>query len=274
MDIVLAMSHVLDRSTQSGRLDTLPPLPTFLVIGAQKSATRWLRYNLGKHAEIYASPYEIGFFNSPKRVAELGVEWYRAQFDGWQGEPIVGEATPGYMMWRHEPRAVAERIRSIVPDVRLFAILRNPIDRANSAMVHHIKHERLHPRSRLRELTEGRAPEDDKLGLVAGGWYAASLKPFRELFGGQLLVLLHDDIRDDPRGVYETALGHVGGTPGFVPPGLEELVYSNQQGESAQWKREVSPQDREHLHQFFRDDLGELERMIDRDLSIWEPAST
>jgi Sulfotransferase domain len=262
------------RGTSSDTCRSLPPLPTFLVIGAQKSATRWLRYNLGEHPEVFASPYEIGFFNSPKRITTLGVDWYRAQFDGWNGEHIVGESTPGYMMWRHEPRVVAEQIKRIIPDARLFAVLRNPIDRANSAMVHHIKYERLHPRSSLRDLADKKAPEQDKLGLVAGGWYAASLEPYRELFGDQLLVFLHDDIRDDPHGVYETALRHVGATPDFVPPELDELVYSNQQGESAQWKRDVSPGDREELHRYFRDDLRELERAIGRDLSMWAPASS
>jgi Sulfotransferase domain len=268
------MSQTADRLAIADREITRPPLPTFIIIGAQKSATRWLRHNLGRHPEIYTSPYEIGFFNSPKRFAALGIEWYRAQFEGWNGERIVGEATPGYMMWRHEPRVVAERIQSTVRDVRLIAILRNPVDRANSAMVHHIKHERLHPRSSLLDLFQGESAEDDKLGLVAGGWYAASLKPYQQLFGDQLLVLLHDDIRKDARGVYEVALRHVGAASDFVPPELEELVYSNQQGESALWKRDVSPRERDVLHKYFRDDLRELEPMIGRDLSIWKPART
>jgi Sulfotransferase domain len=266
------VTQTVGRSTSRDRDVTTPPVPTFLIIGAQKSATRWLRQNLGAHPDIYTSPYEIGFFNSPKRFETLGVEWYRAQFDGWNGEPIVGEATPGYMMLRHEPPAVADRIKRTVPDARLIAILRNPVDRANSAMVHHIKHERLHPRSTLLDLTRRPSPADDKLGLVAGGWYAASLEPFRARFGDQLLVMLHDDIRDDPGRAYEVTLHHVGATPGFVPPELDELVYSNQQGESARWKRDISPQDRQALHRYFCDDLRELEQMIGRDLSIWDPA--
>lgn len=268
------MVRTLDRSETRDRDVTLSPLPTFIIIGAQKSATRWLRYNLGRHPEIYTCPYEIGFFNSPKRYATLGVEWYRAQFDGWNGERIVGEATPGYMMWRHDPQSVAERIKATIPDARLLAILRNPVDRANSAMVHHIKYERLHPRSTLLDLARGGPPEDDRFGLVAGGWYAASLKSFRELFGDQLLVLLHDDIRDDPRGAYEVALRHVGAAPNFVPSELEDIVNSNQQGESAQWKRDISHRDREALHEYFRDDLHELEQMIGRDLSMWRPHSS
>jgi len=99
-----------------------PPLPSFLIIGAQKSATRWLRYNLGLHPEIFTPRYELKFFNSPI-YHELGVEWYRAQFKGWTGEPIVGEATPSYMIWKHTPGRVARRIRETVPEVRLIAIL-------------------------------------------------------------------------------------------------------------------------------------------------------
>jgi hypothetical protein len=268
------MSSAIDRSAERDLDTARPPLPTFLIIGAQKSATRWLRHNLGKHPEIYASPYEIAFFNSPKRFETLGVDWYRAQFDGWNGERILGEATPGYLMWRHEPQAMAERIKHTIPNVRLIAVLRDPVDRANSAMVHHIKHERLHPRSSLVELARSKPPAEDKLGLVSGGWYARSLKPYGTLFGDQLRVVLHDDIRDDPRLVYEQALLHVGAAADFVPVELDELVFSNQQGDSAQWRREISPRDREELHQYFRDDLRELEQMIGRDLSMWAPAGS
>src|SRR5690349_3233083 len=114
------------------------PIPTFLIIGAQKSATRWLRMNLGEHPDVFAASREIEFFNS-KRFERDGVDWYRAQFDGWSGERIVGDATPGYMFWRHRPDVMAERMHETVPDVRLIAILRNPVDRAHSAVLHHVQ---------------------------------------------------------------------------------------------------------------------------------------
>ena len=110
-------------------------LPTFVIIGAQKSATRWLRTNLGEHPDIFAARSEMHFWNNGHRVRKLGIEHYAEQFEGWRGERIVGEATPGYMIWRHHPALVAQRIDEHLPDVRLIAILRNPIDRAQSAMV-------------------------------------------------------------------------------------------------------------------------------------------
>ena len=80
-----------------------PPLPTFLIIGAQKSATRWLRLNLGLHPAVFTASREIEFFNNRDRYEDQGASWYREQFEGWDGEAIVGEATPGYMFWRHHP---------------------------------------------------------------------------------------------------------------------------------------------------------------------------
>src|SRR5215218_7996379 len=186
------------------------PLPTFLIIGAQKSATRWLRVNAGRHPDVFTAPSETQFFHSPTRFESLGLEWYREQFSGWAGEPIVGEATPGYMMWRHRPRSVAERIAQVVPDVRLIAILRNPVDRAQSALIHSETSGKLPPNSNLLEVISQRPPEHDPLGLVSGGWYSASLKPYRQIFGDQLLVLLYDDIQTDPARVYLRALVHIG----------------------------------------------------------------
>src|SRR5258706_323365 len=95
-----------------------PPLPTFLIIGAQKSATRWLRLNLGLHPDVFSAATEVEFFNNGPRFRDEGTDWYRDQFSGWSGEAIAGEATPGYMFWRHGPAAVAERIAATVPEAR------------------------------------------------------------------------------------------------------------------------------------------------------------
>jgi Sulfotransferase domain len=155
-----------------------PPLPTFLIIGAQKSATRWLRLNLGLHPAVFTASRELEFFNNGPRYRDEGTDWYRAQFEGWAGEAIVGEATPGYMFWRHRPAVVSERIEETLPDVRLIATLRNPIDRAQSAMVHHIEYGALPRDSVLVDLVKTTPPEKDRLGIIAGGWYAASLEPY------------------------------------------------------------------------------------------------
>jgi hypothetical protein len=250
-----------------------PPLPTFLIIGAQKSATRWLRFNLGLHPDVYVAPGEVEFFNNRDRYNDLGVSWYRSQFEGSAGESIVGEATPGYMFWRHQPTICSERIRSVVPDVRLIAILRNPIDRARSAMLHHVARHALPRDSDLVDLVRRTRADRDPLGLISGGWYAESLEPYRERFGEQLLVVLHDDVGDDARGVYDRALRHVGARPDWAPSDLRQVRFSYRD-RSSRDADETSPLtagQRRELYSYFADDIAKLEEMLGRDLSIWDP---
>jgi hypothetical protein len=249
-----------------------PPLPTFLIIGAQKSATRWLRLNLGLHPDVFAASRELEFFNSKQHYESDGVPWYRAQFDAWTGEPNVGEATPGYMFWRHHPEVMAERIDTTLPGVRLIAVLRNPIDRAESALVHHIAFKTLPEGTGLLDHVRATPPERDQLGIIVGGWYAASLAPFQARFGDRLLVTLHDDVDDDPRGVYDLALRHIGATDDFVPAELDRVRFSNQQGQAgALTEGELTLDERTELYTYFADDIARLETMLGRDLSIWEP---
>ena len=248
------------------------PLPTFVIIGAQKSATRWLRINLGEHPDVFTAPSEVHFWNNGHRVKHLGLDWYREQFAAANGEQIIGEATPGYMIWRHHPPEVARRISEGLPEARLIAILRNPIDRANSAMLHHIRRSRIPRDSRLVNVVREHTtpPQKDRFCLVSGGWYAASLAPYVEHFGDQLLVVLHDDVLEDPATVYRRVLAHVGAAVGYVPPDIARVRFSNRRGTPAP-RYELTPEDRVELWEYFHEDVTRLEEMLGLDLSRWRP---
>ena len=249
----------------------MTPLPTFVVIGAQKSATRWLRSNLGRHPDVYTATRELVFFSSAERY-ERGEAWYREQFAGWDGEPVVGEASPAYMMWRHRPEVVAGRMHATLGPVPLVAILRNPVDRARSAFVHHLDQGRVEAGTGLLEHVRACPPDQDRLGIVSGGWYAASLRPFRERFGDRLLILVHDDLATDAAGLYRTTLRHVGADESFVPPALDRVRFSLRDRDGDSDAAELSPEERTELYGYFRDDVDELEAQLGRDLSMWDPA--
>lgn len=250
----------------------LPPLPTFLVIGAQKCATRWLRDNLGAHPDVFTVTAELSQFNSEARWS-LGLDFYRSQFDGWAGEPVVGESTPGYLMWWHGPAEVAARIDESLPDVRLIAVLREPVARAQSAVVHHIRAERLRPSTRLPDYVRATDAASDRLGIVSGGWYASSLEPFVERFGDRLLVVLHDDVRDAPAEVFARAAAHVGAAPGFVPDELEVVRNSSAQAiDAGRTAAAAAPLDegaRAAVARLFDEETSRLEAIVERDLSAW-----
>lgn len=252
----------------------MPLLPNFLIIGAQKSATRWLRRHVGEHPEVFTADSELRFFNGAR--FEQGLDWYRTNFEGWSGEPIVGEATPSYMMWREGPARISARIDESLPGVRLMALLRNPVDRTYSAFIHHMRAGRISPDEDLLERVRSVPPEADPLGLIAGGWYAASLAPYFERFGDRLKVFLHDDIVTKPGRVYAEALEHVGASPRFMPPGLRQVRHSGKAPQKSGYagedgRRKLAPEERAELYEYFREDVQRLEELLGRSLGLWWP---
>jgi hypothetical protein len=110
-------------------------LPDFLIIGAQKGGTTFLYNVLRRHPYFKAAvKKEIHFFDTPK--FGRGVDWYRTNFpqgQHWNGRRVItGEASPYYLFY---PRA-ARRVAETIPQAKLIALLRNPVDRAYSDYQH------------------------------------------------------------------------------------------------------------------------------------------
>jgi hypothetical protein len=126
--------HAVDAIARTRvKLGHLGPLPSFIIIGAGKSGTTYLYDRLTEHPLVYrALVKEPHFFRHNFRK---GIPWYRAHFfsPAWNGKraAITGEASGG-MFYAHAPR----RVNAVVPDTKLIAILRNPIDRAYSHYLH------------------------------------------------------------------------------------------------------------------------------------------
>jgi Sulfotransferase domain len=107
-------------------------LPDFVVIGAMRCGTSRFYNLLTRHPNVKrAATKEIHYFDRSERF-DRGIEWYRGCFPPakWKDGRgfITGEATPNYM---YDP-LVPERMARVVPEARLIALLRNPIDRAYS----------------------------------------------------------------------------------------------------------------------------------------------
>src|SRR5947209_12357751 len=128
----------LNASSQIYRTMTneLRLLPDFLIIGGERCGTSSLYYYLTEQPSIIsASTKETHFFD--ENFAK-GIDWYRAQFPFvlqkqytkkvLKQDFLTGEGTPYYMLYPHAPRRTFE----LVPQVKLIALLRNPVDRAYS----------------------------------------------------------------------------------------------------------------------------------------------
>lgn len=247
-----------------------PRLPDFIIIGAQKSATRWLRDSLATHPEVFVHESEMEFFT---HKFDKGLDWYRHELQAPQTVEAVGEATPGYMMWTNDPDRVAARIDGSLPGARLVALLRDPIDRLVSAYIHHARMGRLEGSTSLIQELENRDPERDELGLVSGGWYGRSLKSYAERFGKRLLVELHEDVRDNPQSLFSRVCRHIRVTDSWTPPGLGEVAHSNRDQVSDQVLEgtRLEPDQRTEIwDKFFAEDVKFLRSLVAVDTSAWE----
>jgi hypothetical protein len=244
------------------------PLPDFVIVGAQRAATRWLRANLGDHPDIHLPGAPVDHFSHPSE--DRGVRAYRMAFRHAGGARFVGEASPSYLLPMHRPRAVARRINHLLPESRVIAILRDPVDRMCSAFRDHVIHGRLPLDADLADLVKRDHPDVERLGLVGGGLYSKLLTPYRKAFGDRLLIVFHDDVRDDPAKVYDAVLAHIGAPVGFVPRRLDWVLYSNA---ASKWGRAaaITPEQRRVLYMLFRRDVEELEAMTGRYLPAWDP---
>jgi len=257
-----------------------PTLPNFVVVGAAGCATRWLRFHLNRHPDVFVPPHAVDFFadgappfegppfGDGRRTPSGGVRWYRHQFLVPEGVPCVGDASPSYLAGISHPPTVAARIEQVLPEVRVVAMVRQPVARMHAVMLDQARRGNLPPDPDLYTLVSGQDPLVTELDLVAGGLYAQNLNPFRERFGDRLLVVLHDDVVTDPTGVYRRVLGHIGADPDVAIDGLERVVFDDPGVIAPGPFTEAQAR---QLFSLFRGDVEELEVQLDRDLSAWDP---
>src|ERR1700734_4057888 len=109
-------------------------LPTFLVVGAQKSGTSSLWQYLRCHPQVFMTfRAEPAYFSGHNLWR--GLDWYEDQFRGSEGYPPRGESTPAYTMYPTFTD-VPQRVAALVPDVKLIYLVRHPVKRMHSHYRH------------------------------------------------------------------------------------------------------------------------------------------
>ncbi|MBE9138216.1 sulfotransferase [Nodosilinea sp. LEGE 07088] len=155
-------------------------LPDFLFIGAMKSATTTMHYQLGQQPGIFmvSNPKELYFFSHDQNYNQ-GTDWYKSKFSGAKVDEICGEAATTYSQLPTYPDVV-ERMYSLIPNTKLIYIMRHPIDRLISQYLHECTLKNI-------SLDINRAiykhPE-----LVDYSRYAMQLEPFMEKFGSEKIL--------------------------------------------------------------------------------------
>jgi len=238
----------------------------------------------------------------PAHTSENGLSFpirtladYSAQFSEVTAEKAIGEASPHYMI---SPVAPAN-IRQVIPDVRLIFSLRHPVKRAYSVYWHQVRLGN-EPRSIEQAFTE----QDHR---VRNGRYYALLLPWFDLFdASQIKVILFEDLIREPLVVLDELYRFLGVQTGFVPdliirnkggamknerlgrilekvkthPIRQALdpylpsrlrtlaadVRNNNFADTPPMPQAVEKQ----LYDYYREDIAQLEQLLQRDLSLWK----
>jgi hypothetical protein len=245
------------------------PLPEFLVIGAQKAGTTALYAYLRWHPAITGPSWkEVSFFD---RHWWRGERWYRGQFPLRSAGRLVGEASPSYLFHPLAP----ERVRSLLPDVRLIALLRDPVERAYSQYQHEVAlgREPLSFEDALEAEEERTRGEVERLvadprafsrdwwdhTYAARGLYAEQLERWLAVFPrNQLLVVATDELGEKPAETYAAVLSFLG----VEPHALDDYPRV--------FDRDYAPMRRETraaLAERFAEPNRRLERLLGRDFA-------
>lgn len=209
-------------------------LPDFLVIGAMKAGTTSLELYLDQHPQVFMSrlkePNYFAFkeqalsftdaFGRPSRLNERSITdtgRYRSLFDGARPEQKAGEISHWYL---YDPMAPAH-IRHDIPDARLIAVLRDPVERAYSEFLFHMRD----GRESVEDFGEALDIEEERLAAgcddgryVDRGLYHAQLSRFYDLFPSeQIRVYLFEDLRDDPATLIRDLYSFIGVDPDVKP---------------------------------------------------------
>jgi Sulfotransferase family len=208
-------------------------LPDFFVIGAPKAGTTALHAALATHPQLFLSSVkEPKFFlcdeQPPPREkgpgdAHSAQEWvwrrdrYEALFDGAPPGALRGESTPFYLSDFRAQR----RMREAVPEARLIAVVRDPVDRAYSNWAH-LWADGLEPEA---DFLTACALEDER---AAAGWarfwryrrlgrYGEQLDHLLSLFASeQVHVLRYRELVDAPAAAVDGICAFLGVDEGVV----------------------------------------------------------
>jgi hypothetical protein len=285
----------------------------FIGIGAAKSGTTWVYEMLKQHPQVFL-PYhkEIHYFNRTfTEKPELDnynfdkpLSWYLDFFKDARPDQVIGEITPTYI-W---DEAAAQRIHEFNPDVKILAVLREPVDRLYSYYLFLIQRGVLGNIS----IDEALVQRPD---LLMRNQYYTLLKRYYDLFPRQnIKVMLYDDLRADNK-EFLLEIERFLGVADFIPENynqrtmitgdprfklfnrlifkartflrkydlkfvldflrftrLSYLLEDIRTYQTKPWKEKphLDKRKQAELKAYFREEVDNLEKLIGRDLSVWK----
>ncbi|MSU63647.1 MAG: hypothetical protein EXS31_14820 [Pedosphaera sp.] len=260
-----------------------PRMPNFLIIGAMRAGTTSLYAYLEQHLQACVPAVKEPMFfavegwksdwvdpvtgqkgDAAHEFLWKGVvgtlEAYQALFQNAGNAIAVGEASPLYLVWSDK---AAPNIHRYLPDVKIIAILRQPVERAYS-------HYLLFRSNKIETRTDflDAFINDTECKYKEQGFYYELLLPYLKWFSrDQIMICLYDDLRDEPVRLMQEIYRFLGIRHTFVP----DVSFHSMKVDRATVPHSspLTPKMRSTLTQMYHDDISDLSRLMERDLKHW-----
>jgi hypothetical protein len=220
----------------------------FVCIGAQKSGTTWLARILAYHPELFVTPVkEIHYFDHVRDITHhlsdskrrsrhrkyyqrmltqwhhfaefrgqwswyrdymrspIDDAWYASLFRHRGGKSFAGEVTPEYAIIGRDGLA---HIRRLAPEARVMFIMRNPVTRAWSQVLHHC---------RANNLDAGRQTPEAIVDILKLerfqqlSDYVMTIDDMRATFRpDQIKLMFYEDMHSDRQAMLEDVCSFIG----------------------------------------------------------------
>jgi len=240
----------------------------FVIVGAQKAGTTALFHHLRQHPQVaLIDKKELHFFDNEKMFKNNAPDYNELykHFTFLPEHKVAGECTPVYMFWNPS----MPRIKEYNPDIKIIAILRNPVERAFSQWnMYKLKGEApLDFYTYITtedELIKQALPLQPRDSYVARGIYAEQVKRIYSLFKKEnVLFLKYEDFKNQP-------VPELNKMFDFLGIDKNQFVFKDRKLLSLEYERKIKPEEKEYLLKVYTPSINELEKMLGWDCSDWK----
>jgi len=209
----------------------------FLVIGAQKCATSWLYYCLKEHPSVCLPSVKLEkVYVGGDLHKKYGNKWYKEHLNKNSNNKVTGDISVEYLLNHRSPKFLSK----LANNIKLFASLRSPMDRAISAYFWNLR------RGNVEEISINKGLKraittweensiEDVNGLnsyyydiIERGMYARQIQRYVQHFSKQSIYLIYyDDIRKNAVDTLSRVFSVLGVNPDYRPPSLKRRPKQN-----------------------------------------------
>jgi hypothetical protein len=194
--------------------------PNFFIVGAARSGTTSLYEILRKIDGIYMSPFKEPEYFAPNSPTNQCGRYYSHEenylrlFEKAGAAIALGEASTAYLWDPDAPTTIHKQL----PNAKIIAILRNPIQRAYSDYLQdrHLRNIKRPFVEVLRQELMDKAKNNGKIGIddfsyIRNGLYSGNLGAYFALFGRRnVKVIYFEDFTKDSRTAVNALLEFLG----------------------------------------------------------------